>query len=122
MIGFLRRFTPRTVAGQLTSVVVAAVLFGVMLASTVMLYLVYSGGVGPSHETLVQIRAARISAIVNGVLEARSLADALYVTKHANADPVYVTWAKPPAGTTGAAPRPTRWWPTLNRICRKVGD
>ncbi len=106
MIAQLRRFAPRTVAGQLTGVVVAAVLFGVALVSTVMIYLVYSGGVGPSHETMVQIRAARISAIVNGVLEARSLSDALYVTKHANADPVYVTWAKPPVAPAGGAPPP----------------
>ncbi len=41
----------------------------------VMFYLVYSGGVGPSHETLVQVRAARIAAVVNGVLEARSLGE-----------------------------------------------
>lgn len=92
----IERLRPRTVAGQLTGVVVGAVLFGVGLASAVMFYLVYSGGVGPSHATMVQIRAARIAAIVNGVLELRSLGEALYVTKHANQDPVYVTWAPLP--------------------------
>lgn len=107
MIAFFSRFAPRTVAGQLTSVVVAAVLFGVGLASAVMFYLVYSGGVGPSRQTLVQIRAARIAAVVNGVLEAKSLGDALYLTKHANTEPVYVTWAKPPPAVAGpeAAPK-----------------
>jgi signal transduction histidine kinase len=94
---FLQRFRPRTVAAQLTGVVVGAVLFGVVLASAVMFWLVYSGGVGPSHDTLVQIRAARIAAIVNGVQESRSLGEALYVTKHANRDPVYVSWAPLPA-------------------------
>jgi len=105
MIALLRCFTPKTVAGQLTSVVVAAVLFGVGLASAVMLYLVYSGGIGPSHEALVQVRAARIAAVVNGVLEARSLADSTYITKHANSEPVYVTWAKKPP-TDDAQPPP----------------
>ena len=92
---------PTTVAGQLTGVVVAAVLFGVVLASAVMFYLVYSGGVGPSHDTLVQVRAARIAAVVNGVVGARSPQEAFYVIKHANRDPVTVTWAplpKPAAG------------------------
>jgi signal transduction histidine kinase len=101
MTALLHRFAPRTYAGQLTSVVVAAVLFGVVLASTVMFYLLYSGGVGPSHTTMVQVRAARIAAVVNGVLEARSLNDALYVAKHANSEPVYVGWAKAPAPGSG---------------------
>jgi signal transduction histidine kinase len=96
MSELLHGFRPRTVAGQLTGVVVAAVMFGVVLASTVMFYLVYSGGIGPSHDTLVQVRAARIAAIVNGVLEARSLNDAVYLTKHANRDPVSVSWAALP--------------------------
>ncbi len=96
MIVAARRFAPRTVAGQLTGVLVGAVLFGVFLASAVMFYLVYSGGVGPSHQTMVQIRAARIAAVVNGVLEARNLGDSLYVPKSANSEPVSVTWAKPP--------------------------
>jgi signal transduction histidine kinase len=99
-------FRPRTVAGQLTGVVVGAVLLGVVLASAVMLYLVYSGGVGPSRDTMVQIRAARIAAIVNGVLEARSLNDANYVAKHANSDPVHVAWAAlPKPQTSDGAPR-----------------
>jgi signal transduction histidine kinase len=102
----LRRFLPKTVAGQLTSVVMAAVLFGVVLASAVVYYLLYSGGLGPSRETLVQVRAARIAAVVNGVLQARSLADSTYITKHANGEPVSVTWAKPPTAADAAEPAP----------------
>jgi signal transduction histidine kinase len=105
MRAWLLKLLPKTAAGQLTSVVVAAVLLGVGLASSVMFYLVSSGGVGPSHETLVQVRAARIAAVVNGVLEARSLADSTYITKHANGEPVSVTWAKaPPSGDAEPAP------------------
>ena len=85
-----------------------------------MFYLVYSGGVGPSHQTLVQIRAARIAAVVNGVLEARSLDDALYVTKHANTEPVYVSWASPPPRRPSQRRRRrTRWSPTSSRILQK---
>ena len=97
MSPLLRRLLPKTVAGQLTSVVVAAVLFGVGLSSALMFYLLYSGGIGPSHETLVQVRAARIAAVVNGVLEARSLSESTYITKHTSGEPVSVTWAKPPS-------------------------
>ncbi|MDE3176009.1 MAG: HAMP domain-containing protein [Pseudomonadota bacterium] len=103
MIAALRRFAPRTFVGQLTSVLVAAVLFGVFLASAVMFYLVYSGGVGPSHQTMVQMRAARIAAVVNGVLEARDLGNSLYVPKSGNGESVSVTWAKPPP-VTGTSP------------------
>jgi signal transduction histidine kinase len=99
MIG---RWRARTIAGQLTSVVVAAVLFGVFLASAVMLYLLYSGGVGPSRETLAQVRAARIAAVVNGVREAATPAEAIALTRRANVDPVRVSWAAPPQGEASA--------------------
>lgn len=98
------QFRPHTVAGQLTAVVVGAVLLGVVLASAMMFYLIYSGGVGPSHDTLVQVRAARIAAVVNGVLEARSLGDSQYVAKHANQDPVHVSWAPLPSQAESAPP------------------
>ena len=107
MTDALRRLTPQTVAGQLTTVVIAAVLVGIGLASAVMFYLVYSGGVGPSHETMVQVRAARIAAVVNGVKQARSLSDAAYITKHANSDPVYVSWAKAPPPESADGPPPS---------------
>ena len=93
----LRRFAPRTVAGQLTAVVIGAVVFGVCVATALMFYFIYSGGVGPSQETLSQIRAARIAAVVNGVQAARGAGDAHYITKHANTGPVYVTWEPPPS-------------------------
>lgn len=104
MIAVWRRVLPRTIAGQLTSVVVAAVLFGVCLASALMVSLIYSGGVGPSRETLVQVRAARIASVVNGVRQARTLEEARALVKHANVDPVRVSWAAPPAGAATSAP------------------
>jgi hypothetical protein len=36
----LRRLVPRTVAGQLTAVVIAAVLFGVCVATAMMFYFI----------------------------------------------------------------------------------
>lgn len=45
------------------------------------------------------MRAARIAAIVNGVLEARSLGESLYVSDRAKKDPVYVSWAALPPAT-----------------------
>jgi signal transduction histidine kinase len=102
----LRRFAPRTVAGQLTTVVIAAVLFGVCIATALMFYFIYSGGVGPSQETLSQIRAARIAAVVNGVEAARGPGDAHYITKHANNGPIYVSWgAPPPSGIVSPPPK-----------------
>ena len=88
---------PRTVAGQLTAVVVGAVLVGVCLASAVMFYLIYSGGVGPSRQTLAQVRAARIAAILRHVSTTRRRADVVFYLKHVSAEPVSVRWAKPPA-------------------------
>jgi signal transduction histidine kinase len=102
MIADWRRWLPRTIAGQLTSVVVAAVLFGVCVASAVMFSLIYSGGVGPSRDTLVQVRAARIAAVVNGLREAKTPAEAAALIRRANVDPVRVTWAAPPAGPAAA--------------------
>ena len=102
----LARWLPKTIAGQLTSVLVAAVLFGVLLASGMMVYLLSSGGVGPSRETLVQVRGARIAAVVNGVQHAASPAEAMALVKHANVDPVRVSWAAPPASGKPARPGP----------------
>lgn len=99
-----RRYLPRTIAGQLIAVLVAAVLLGVSLVSAVMFYLIYSGDLGPSRETLEQVRAARIAAVVNGVREAKSPAEAIALTKRANGDPVRVRWGLPPPG---AAEPPT---------------
>jgi signal transduction histidine kinase len=93
-----RRSLPRTIAGQLTAVLVAAVLFGVCLVSALMFYLIYSGDLGPSRETLAEVRAARIAAVVNGVRQAKSPAEAVALAKRANEDPVRVRWGLPPAG------------------------
>ena len=98
-----RALQPRTVAGQLTSVLVAAVLFGVILSSAVMFWLLYSGGVGPSRETLAQVRAARIAAVVNGVRDAKTPVEALALIRRANVDPVRVAWGDPPPGAATPA-------------------
>jgi len=97
---------PRTVAGQLTGVVVGAVLFGVCLASVVMFYLVYSGGVGPSRQTLAQVRAARIAAILRHVSTMQSPGDVPFYLKHISGEPVSVRWAKLPALTDAVGPPP----------------
>jgi len=99
-----RRILPATIAGQLTSVLVAAVLLGVCIASAVMFYLLYSGGVGPSRAALVEGRAARIAAVVSGVREAKSEAEAVAFTTHTDLYPVRVSWSAPPA-TTAAKTR-----------------
>jgi signal transduction histidine kinase len=96
---------PRTVAGQLTGVVIGAVLVGVCLASAVMFYLVWSGGVGPSRQTLAQIRAARMAAIVRHVYEKRSTGEDMFYLKHVSAEPVSVRQVKaPPPADQARAP------------------
>jgi signal transduction histidine kinase len=105
MIAALRRLLPRTAAGQLTGVVVAAVLLGVGVASALIFYFLLHGGIGPSRETLAQIRAARIAAIVNGVAEAHSLADSLYLPNQAKNGTVSATWAAPPPANAVEPPR-----------------
>jgi hypothetical protein len=57
-----RRVVPGTIAGQITGLVVVAVLLGVGLASGVLFYLVYPAG--PKPEILASVRAARIATIV----------------------------------------------------------
>jgi signal transduction histidine kinase len=104
MSAWLRRLAPRTVGAQLTSVVIAAVLVGVGVASALMYYFLSSGGIGPSPQALAQIRAARIAAIVNGVAEAHSLADSLYDTTRTNTETVYATWAAPPRAIDAEPP------------------
>ena len=112
---------PRTVAGQLTGVVVGAVLFGVCLASVVMFYLVYSGGVGPSRQTLAQVRAARIAAILRHVSTMQSPGDVPFYLKHVSGEPVSVRWAKMPA-VTDAAPPPRQLIADVERELRTSWD
>jgi signal transduction histidine kinase len=98
MRAILARLAPRTVAGQLIGVLVAAVLIGISLASAGIFYLIHSGGIGPSRETLVQVRAARIAAIVHRVETSPDLDSAHRLTKRINGEPVFVGWGAPPPG------------------------
>jgi signal transduction histidine kinase len=112
---------PRTVAGQLTAVVVGAVLFGVCLASVFMFYLIYSGGVGPSRQTLAQVRAARIAAILRHVSTMRTPGDVPFYLKHISGEPVSVRWAKMPA-VTDAAPPPRQLIADVEKELRTSWD
>ena len=59
----VRRLIPGTIAGQITGLVIIAVLLGVGLASAVLLYLIDRGQTGPNREILATVRAAHIAAI-----------------------------------------------------------
>jgi signal transduction histidine kinase len=59
----LRRLIPGTIAGQITGLLIVAVLLGVGLASAVLLYLIDQGQTGANREVLAAVRAARIAAI-----------------------------------------------------------
>jgi signal transduction histidine kinase len=74
-MNFLRRFVPRTITGQITGLVIVAVLLGVGLASTVLFYFFYSGQAGVHAEILAAVRAARIAAIIKEAQESRSPAE-----------------------------------------------
>lgn len=69
----MRRFLPKTVAGQLTMLVISGVTLGVGLSSALVLYLVYSGNLGPSPQSLAQARASRIVGVVDSVHDAQTL-------------------------------------------------
>lgn len=58
-----RRVLPRTVAGQITALVIVAVLLGVGLAFGGLLYLFDRDQTGANREALAAVRAARIAAI-----------------------------------------------------------
>jgi signal transduction histidine kinase len=60
----LRNFLPGTVAGQITALVIVAVVLGVGLASSVLLYIFDRDQAGANREALAMARAARIAAIV----------------------------------------------------------
>jgi signal transduction histidine kinase len=59
----VRRLIPNTIAGQITGLVIVAVLLGIGLASAVLLYLIDQGQTGVNREILATVRAARIAAI-----------------------------------------------------------
>jgi signal transduction histidine kinase len=71
-MGALRRFVPGTIAGQITGLVVAAVLLGLILASGVFLYLISQEQAGGNRDILVAIRAAHIAAVTREALSATS--------------------------------------------------
>jgi signal transduction histidine kinase len=60
----LGRFAPRTIAGQITGLLIVSVLLGVGLASGVMLYLMNQGRTEMDREIFAAIQAARIATIV----------------------------------------------------------
>jgi signal transduction histidine kinase len=74
-MNFVHRLVPRTITGQITGLVIVAVLLGVGLASTVLFYFFYNGQGGANAEILAAVRAARIAAIVKKAEDSRSLAE-----------------------------------------------
>jgi signal transduction histidine kinase len=71
-MSFLRGFAPRTIAGQMTGLLVTSVLLGVGLASAVLLYLVNQGQDEVSREIFAAVRAARIATIAREAQAAHS--------------------------------------------------
>jgi signal transduction histidine kinase len=63
VISFLRGLAPRTIAGQITGLLVISILLGVGLASAVLLYLVNQGQNEVSRGIFAAVRAARIATI-----------------------------------------------------------
>jgi signal transduction histidine kinase len=68
----VRRLLPGTIAGQITGLVIVAVLLGVGLASAVLLYLIDQGQTGANREMFAAVRAARIAAIAKEAEAANS--------------------------------------------------
>jgi signal transduction histidine kinase len=68
----VRRLIPGTIAGQITGLVIIAVLLGVGLASAVLLYLIDQGQTGPNREIVATVRAAHIAAIAKEAEAANS--------------------------------------------------
>ena len=68
----VRRLIPGTIAGQITGLVIIAVLLGVGLASAVLLYLIDRGQTGPNREILATVRAAHIAAVAKEAEAANS--------------------------------------------------
>lgn len=68
----VRRLIPGTIAGQITGLVIVAVLLGVGLASAVLLYMIDQGQTGANREIFTAVRAARIAAIAKEAAAANS--------------------------------------------------
>ena len=71
-MSFLCSFAPRTIAGQMTGLLIISVLLGVGLASAVLLYLVNQGQNEVSREIFAAVRAARIATIAHEAQAAHS--------------------------------------------------
>ena len=71
-MSFLRGFAPRTIAGQITGLLVISILLGVGLASAVLLYLVNQGQNEASREIFAAVRAAHIATIAREAQAAHS--------------------------------------------------
>jgi signal transduction histidine kinase len=72
MTSVVRRLLPGTIAGQITGLVIIAVLLGVGLASAFLLYLIDPGQTGANREILAAVRAARIATIAREAEAANS--------------------------------------------------
>jgi signal transduction histidine kinase len=66
-MGFIRRFMPRTIAGQITGLLCLSVLLGVGFASAILLYLINQGRDEVDHQIFAAVQAARIAAITRQV-------------------------------------------------------
>jgi len=64
-MNILRRLVPRTIAAQITCIVIGAVLLGVGLASVVLFLLFSNSQVATNQDIMAAARAARIAAIVH---------------------------------------------------------
>ena len=71
-MSLLRGFPPRTIAGQMTGLLVISVLLGVGLASAVLFHLVNQAQNETSRDILAAVRAARIATIAREAEAARS--------------------------------------------------
>jgi signal transduction histidine kinase len=70
-----RRLAPRTIAGQITGLLIVSLLLGVGFASAILLYLVNQGRDEVNHQIFVAVQAARIATITRQVQAAASPED-----------------------------------------------
>ena len=96
---FMRRLIPGTIAGQITGLVIIAVLLGVGLASAVLLYLIDRGQTGPNREILATVRAAHIAAIAKEAEAANSKEQLSLALRRSHSNSIEATLV-PAAGLT----------------------
>ena len=97
----VRRLIPGTIAGQITGLVIIAVLLGVGLASAVLLYLIDRGQTGPNREILATVRAAHIAAIAKEVEAANSKEQLSLAMRRSRSNSIEATLV-PAAGLTAS--------------------